>query len=84
MCRLEELEPAVLDERDASAGQLELEPVGVMAGAEQDRLVAQGHSFLAVGEHEVAHVVGLGGLVGAGDQVGDGAVGAGRTADCFG
>ena len=52
---LEELQPAVLHERDVAAGQLELERVAVVAGAEQHGLVAQRRRPLAVLEHAVAH-----------------------------
>ena len=46
--RLEELEPAELHERDVAAAELDLEPVAVMAGAEQHRLVVQRHAQLAL------------------------------------
>jgi hypothetical protein len=48
--RLEELQPAVLHERDVAPHQLELQPVAVVAGAEQHRLVAQQLAGLARGE----------------------------------
>ncbi len=65
---LEELEPAVLYVRDVAADQLQLEQVGVVGGPEQHRLVVESHAVLPVGQHRVAHRLGLGHLVGAGAQ----------------
>ena len=62
--RIEELEPAVLDERDVAPGQLDLELAAVMGGAEEHRLLLQRHACLAVGEHPLDHVARLVGLVG--------------------
>ena len=62
---LEELQAAVLDEGDVAAGQLELEPVAVVTGAEQHRLLVQRDSSLALLEHALAHERGLGQLVDA-------------------
>jgi hypothetical protein len=57
--RLEIAQPAVLDERDPAARQLELQEVGVVAGAEQHRLSAQVHTLLTRREHSLAHLPGL-------------------------
>ena len=46
--RLEEAQPAVLDERDAAPGQLDLEHGAVVGGPEQHGLLAQRHPGLAV------------------------------------
>jgi hypothetical protein len=54
---------AVLDEGDAAAAELELEQIGVVAGAHQDGLVAQACPLLVVGEHAVGDLVRLLGLV---------------------
>ena len=56
MRSLEVAQAAVLHERDAASRQLELEQVGVVAGAKQDRLRAQLHPLLARGEHAIAHL----------------------------
>ena len=39
MSGLQELEPTVFDERDVAAGQLDLQQVAVVPGAEQDGLL---------------------------------------------
>jgi hypothetical protein len=54
---------AVLDEGDAAAAELELEQIGVVAGAHQDGLVAQACPLLVVGEHAVGDLVRLLGFV---------------------
>ena len=51
---LHELEAAVLDEGDVAAGQLQLEHVAVVAGTEEDRLLAEGSALLAVLEDLLA------------------------------
>ena len=51
---LEIAQPAVFDERDPPARQLELERVGVMAGAGEHGLLAQEHPVLARGQDAVA------------------------------
>ena len=58
--RLDELQPAVFHEGDVPSRQFDLERVGVVPGAEQDRLVPQCDPCLAALQHEVAHVPGLG------------------------
>ena len=63
MRALEELQTAVLDEGDVAPGQLELEPVAVVTGAEQHRLLVQRDAAFAVLEHALAHERGLGQLV---------------------
>ena len=80
----EELQAAELHERDVAPGQLELEAVGVVTGAEQHRLVPQRYPGLAVRQHAVAHEVGLRGLVEAGDEVGDRAIGTSGVGGAWG
>ena len=68
--RVEVAQAAVLDERDAAARQLELEQVGVVAGAEQDGLRAQLDPLLARGEHPLAHLARLLALVAGEHELG--------------
>ena len=60
---LEEPQPAVLDERDPPAAQLDLQQVAVVPGAEQDGLVAQRDARLVVVEDRLADRSRLGLLV---------------------
>ena len=62
---LEIAQAAVLDVRDCAAAQLELEMFGVVRGPEQDCLVAQPESGLAVLENPLAHGIALRSFVGA-------------------
>jgi len=48
VCRLDKFEPAIFDERDVAARQLDLQPPAMVRGAEQDGLVAQIDPGLAV------------------------------------
>src|SRR6266511_358687 len=65
---LHELQAAVLDERDVPAGQLDLQEVAVVAGAEQHGLAAEWHAPFAMLQDPAAHLVALLGLVAAGHQ----------------
>ena len=56
----EELQSAVLDERDASSGELDLEQVAVVRGAHQHGLLAQRPARLGGSEHGVDHGARLG------------------------
>ena len=59
MRRVEEAQAAVLDERDVAPGELELEQVRVVAGAEEHGLLLQFHPLLARREHALADRVSL-------------------------
>src|SRR5205085_8153884 len=48
VCRLDKFEPAIFDERDVAARQLDLQPPAMVRGAEQDGLLAQIDPGLAV------------------------------------
>jgi hypothetical protein len=73
---LQVAQPAVLRVRDAAAGQLQLQHVAATPGPEQHGLVAQAGAPLAGGEDAGTHLVGLGRLVRAVDQLGAGPAGA--------
>ena len=60
---LQELQPAVLHERDVAPRQLHLEQVRVMRRAEQHGLLLERHALLAMPQHAPAHEVALLGLV---------------------
>src|SRR4029453_7199539 len=70
--RLEELEPAVLHERDVAARELDLEHVAVVAGAEQYSLFTQPGATFAVAQDRPADGVRLVAFVDAGEQRGEG------------
>ena len=70
MRRLEELQAAILDERDVAPRELDLERAAVMAGAKQHRLLAQRHTRLAAGEDALDHVADLAAVVAHRDQDG--------------
>ena len=57
--RLEELETAVLHERDIAPAQLDLEQIGMVRGAHQHRLPFQIDPALAVLEHPLHDVIHL-------------------------
>ena len=63
MPRVEELQPAELDEGDVAPGELDLQRSRVVRGAEEHRLLLQRHPGLAVLQHLFDHVVGLAGVV---------------------
>jgi len=67
---VDEPEAAVLHVRDVAPGEVQLEQVGVVGGPEEHRLLVEGHAFVAVGEHRVAHRLGLRFLVAARPQQG--------------
>src|SRR5215472_17839861 len=67
--RLKELQPAVFDERDATAPELDFELVAVVAGAEQHRLPLQVDAFFAVLQHTLDDVLGLCRFIGGNDQL---------------
>ncbi len=65
---LEELQAAVLDERNVAPGELDLERVAVVRRPHQNRLVAQQEPFLASLEDHLGDHLGLARLVLDGDQ----------------
>ena len=68
MCRLQELQPSVLDERDIAAGQLHLEHVAVMRCPEQHGLAAERRPALSMLQDLAAHRVALLRLIQAGHE----------------
>eukprot|EP01136_Pigoraptor_vietnamica_P042676 Opistho-1_new@17125 len=60
---VEELQPAIFDERDVAPGQLDLEFGRMRGGAEQHRLLLQCGAALAAGEDALDHVAGLARLI---------------------
>ena len=59
MRRFEELQAAVLHERDVPPGQLDFQRVAVVGGAEEDRLLAQRDARLEVLQDAADQVVAL-------------------------
>src|ERR1043166_4150108 len=57
--RLQKLEPAIFHERDIVTTELDLEQIGVMRGAHEHRLAAQGYARLPMREHAFYYIVRL-------------------------
>src|SRR5205085_6543179 len=68
MRRLQELQPAVFDEWNIASGELKLQQIAVVAGAEENRLPAERHALFAEFEHLFAHLHALLVFVGAREQ----------------
>src|SRR4029077_14473642 len=66
---VEELEAAKLDERNIPPRQLDFEGPTMMRGTEEDRLLLQRRSALAVLEHAIRDVAGLIGFVAHADEL---------------
>jgi hypothetical protein len=70
MCGLDELQAAVLVERDVPSSEFDFEQVGVMAGAEEHCLLLQPDALLYMLEHPIADGPGLFRFVHAGEEHG--------------
>jgi hypothetical protein len=73
--RLEVADAAVLDVRDAASAEFELQQVGMVGRAHQHRLLLERCSLLVLGEHTLADLYRLVGLVSAMDELRQVAVG---------
>src|SRR5439155_3342854 len=60
---------AILDVRDVPARELDLEQIGVVRRAAQDRLLSELHALLARLQHPLTYLGGLRRLVAAKDQL---------------
>src|SRR6516162_3054577 len=84
VCRLNKFGPAIFDERDVAARQLDLQPPAMVRGAEQDGLVAQIDPGLAVLQDLVGDNEGIEKYLGSGMIRGIGPVYAKKMVKAFG